>query len=171
MYFTVFYCTDLKNGWTGTICKFNANNRGAGDRSFNDCGRKGVAKIIKLFEGDGKQFKDWIKCIQKYAFYTRVPNEQVKMVAYQASKDLVSGFLQCYLTDHPEHTWAQIKIELATRFAEITDSQHAFMLLRQVKQMRGEMCKFMQSVLQMMHFKDKDRTFLTDRWLGSSLTG
>ena len=38
-------------------------------------GTQGVAKIIKPFEGDGKQFKDWIKCIEKYAFLTRVPNE------------------------------------------------------------------------------------------------
>ena len=58
---------------------------------------------------------------------------RLKILAYQASIGSVSGFLQRYLTDHPEHTWAQIKMELATRFAEVTDSQHALMLLRKVK--------------------------------------
>lgn len=101
-------------------------------------GAQGVAKIIRPFEGDGKQFKDWIKSIEKYALLTRVPNDQVKMVAYQSSKGPVSDFLKRHLEANPNHTWIQVKAELTSRFAEVTDSQHALMLLRKVKQKPGE---------------------------------
>ena len=102
-------------------------------------GAQGVAKIIRPFEGDGKQFKNWIKNIEKYALLTRIPNDQVNMVAYQSSKGPVSDFLKHHLEAHPNHTWIQVKAELTSRFAEVTDSQHALMLLlRKVKQKPGE---------------------------------
>ena len=101
-------------------------------------GAQGIAKIIKPFEGDSHQFKEWIKGIEKYAYLTRVPNDQVKMIAYQSSKGAVSDFLQRYLTEHLGHTWRQVKEELTSKFAEVTDSQHALMLLRKVRQKPGE---------------------------------
>ena len=101
-------------------------------------GAQGVAKIITPFDGDGKNFKEWIKNIEKYSLLTRVPNDQVKMVAYQSSKGPVSDFLKRYLEANPQHTWLQVKTELTARFSEVTDPQHALMLLRKVKQRQGE---------------------------------
>ena len=75
-------------------------------------GAQGVAKIIRPFEGVGLQFKDWIKSIEKYAPLTRVPNDQVKMVAYQSSKGPVSDFLKRHLETNPNHTWIQVKADL-----------------------------------------------------------
>ena len=45
-------------------------------------GAQGVAKIIKTFDGEGKQFKEWVKSIEKYAVLNRVPTDQVRMVSY-----------------------------------------------------------------------------------------
>ena len=55
-------------------------------------GAQGGAKIIKPFEGNPKEFKDWIKGIGKYAILTRITPENIRMIAYQASKGPVSGF-------------------------------------------------------------------------------
>ena len=60
------------------------------------------------------------------------------MVAYQSSKGPVSDFLKRYLEVNQQHTWGQVKAELTARFAEVTYSQHALMLLRKVRQRPGE---------------------------------
>lgn len=101
-------------------------------------GAQGVAKIVPSFDGESKKFKEWVKSIEKYSVLTRVPPEQVKMVAYQSSKGPVSDFLKRYLEVNPGQTWVQIKAELTARFAEVTDPQHALMLLRKVRQRPGE---------------------------------
>ena len=101
-------------------------------------GAQGVAKIIKPFEGNPKEFKDWIKGIEKYAILTRITPENIRMIAYQASKGPVSDFLKRHLAAHPDHDWNTIKTELTSRFAEVTDHQYALSLLRKVKQRQGE---------------------------------
>lgn len=101
-------------------------------------GAQGVAKIIPSFDGDSKSFKEWIKSIEKYCVLTRVPPDKVKMVAYQSSKGPVSDFLKRYLETNPDHNWVQIRTELTGRFAEVTDPQHALMLLRKVRQKPNE---------------------------------
>ena len=56
------------------------------------------------------------------------------MVAYQSSRGPVSEFIQRYLNDYGDSNWGQLKAELTSRFAEISDPQHAFVLLRKIKQ-------------------------------------
>lgn len=99
---------------------------------------QGVAKVIKSFEGNPKEFKEWIKNIEKYSILTRVPADQVKMVAYQSCKGPVSDFLKRHLAENQGQAWADIKRELTSRFAEVTDTQYALSLLRKVKQKSGE---------------------------------
>ena len=101
-------------------------------------GAQGVAQLIKSFEGDPKQYKEWIKSVEKYAVLTGLDNNRIKLVAYQASRGAVSGFLQRYLRDNVNATWDQVKTELASRFAEVTDPQHALMLLRNIRQKMAE---------------------------------
>ena len=43
-----------------------------------------------------------------------------------------------YLEANQQHTWGKVKAELTARFAEVTDSQHALMLLKKVRQTPGE---------------------------------
>ena len=97
-------------------------------------GAQGIAQVVKSFNGDSKEFKDWIKSNEKYAILTRVGADRIKMIAYQSSRWAVSDFIQRYLNDHPAHNWDQLKAELRGRFAEITDPQHAFTLLQKVYQ-------------------------------------
>ena len=60
------------------------------------------------------------------------------MVAYQSSWGPVSDFIQRYLHDYVGNNWGQLKTELTSRFAEISDPQHAFVLLRNIKQKSEE---------------------------------
>lgn len=101
-------------------------------------GAQGIANIVPTFEGDPKKFKTWIKNIEKYAVLTNLEPDRIKLIAYQASSGTVSDYIQRYLNDHAQATWPDLKRELTRRFAEITDAQHAFMLLRNVKQTAGE---------------------------------
>lgn len=97
-------------------------------------GAQGVAQIITPFDGDPKKFKTWIKAIEKYAILTNLAEDRIKTIAFQSSMGCVSDFIQRYMGDHPDRTWAEMKVELSARFAEVTDSAHALMLLRKVKQ-------------------------------------
>ena len=49
-------------------------------------GAQGIAKIVENFDGSKpKNFKNWIKSIEKYATLTKTPKESVRLVAYQSS--------------------------------------------------------------------------------------
>ena len=97
-------------------------------------GAQGFSHIVHPFEGDSKIFKDWVRSIEKYASLTGLTDDRVKMVAYQSSRDAVSDFIKRYLHDNVGNNWGQLKTELTLRFAEISDPQHAFVLLRKIKQ-------------------------------------
>ena len=43
-----------------------------------------------------------------------------------------------YLEAYQQHIWGQVRAELTARFAEVTDSRYALMLLRKVRQRPGE---------------------------------
>ena len=64
------------------------------------------------------------------------------MVAYQSNLGAVSDFIKRYLHDNVGSNWGQLKTDLTSRFAEITDPQHAFVLLRKVKQRTYENVQF-----------------------------
>ena len=102
-------------------------------------GAQGIAKIVPSFDGSNpKEFKDWIKSIEKFVTLTQVENERVKFVAYQASKGPVSDFLERYLSRNPEENWRRVKAELRSCFGKLVDSQHALLLLRKVRQKPNE---------------------------------
>ena len=93
-------------------------------------GAQRISQIVHPFEGDSKIFKDWVNSIEKYASLTGLTDDRVKIVAYQSSQGAVSDFIQRYLYDNVGINWGQLKTELTSRFAEISDPQHAFVLLR-----------------------------------------
>ncbi|XP_060082374.1 uncharacterized protein LOC132561689 [Ylistrum balloti] len=95
---------------------------------------QGIAGAVDSYEGDPKKFKEWVGSIEKYASLTGIAADRIKLVAYQASKGPVGDFVKRYVEENPQGTWAELKAELASRFSEITDPQHAFVLLRKAKQ-------------------------------------
>lgn len=101
-------------------------------------GTQTIVQAVPSFDGDSKKFKFWVKSIEKYGMVTGADDAKLKMVAFQSSKNNVSDFIQRYLNEHPDCTWAHLKDELKVRFAEIQDQQYALSLLRTLKQAVGE---------------------------------
>ena len=99
---------------------------------------QGISNIVLRFDGNPKNYREWIKSIEKYAVLVNVPEARKKLIAYQSSGGAVSGFIQRYMTANPDNTWAQLKEQLAVRFSDVTDAQMALSLLRRVKQKQGE---------------------------------
>lgn len=104
----------------------------------NALGAQGIAQIVSNFDGSPKQFSDWIKDIEKYSQITNLNDEKKKMVAFQTSKGAVSGFIQRYTAANPNSTFNELKQELARRFGDIADQEHALSMLRHVRQRFGE---------------------------------
>jgi hypothetical protein len=44
------------------------------------------SQLIKLFEGNPREFKDWVKSIEKCAFLTQTPNDKVGLLAFRSSR-------------------------------------------------------------------------------------
>ena len=99
---------------------------------------QGVFQDISPFFGDQKFYKSWIKSIDKHATLNNLDEDHIKKVAYQTSRNAVSDFLERYLAEHQEASWNQVKAELSARFSDISDKQHAFLLLHQIRQKRDE---------------------------------
>ncbi|BFZ00708.1 hypothetical protein BsWGS_03747 [Bradybaena similaris] len=97
-----------------------------------------VNSRISPYHGDAKGFRIWIKEVEKLCTLLNLGDADKKAVAYQSSRGGVSDFLKRRGEEFPEDTWVQVKTELARRFAEITDGQHAFTVLKSVKQKSGE---------------------------------
>lgn len=105
----------------------------------NALGAQGIASIVSSFDGSNpKLFTQWIRDIEKYAKITNLDDKKKIMVAFQTSKGPVSGYVERFTVAQPDSTFDELKRELARRFAEISDAQHALSLLRQVKQKPGE---------------------------------
>ena len=99
---------------------------------------QGVAQMVPVFEGEPKGFRDWVKAIEKYCALMNLPDGRKKMIAFQASKGAVSGYIQRYMNALPDSTWVDLKGELAKRFSDVTDPQFALSMLRQTVQKKGE---------------------------------
>ncbi len=101
-------------------------------------GAQAVSQVVNPYSGEPHLFKGWVKNIEKFALLTNSTDERVKLIAYQSSVGPVGDFIHRYLKDHPQNTWAQLRTELTSRFAECTDPQLALQLLRKLKQQPGE---------------------------------
>lgn len=104
----------------------------------NAIGTQSVSQVIQTYDGNPKEYKNWIKNIEKYGVLSRLAGDQLKLVAYQSSRGLVSDYIQRYLTDFPDESWATLKNELKIRFAEIQDPHYALALLKTLKQKPDE---------------------------------
>ena len=99
---------------------------------------QGISSAVFKFDGNPKNYREWIKSIEKYATLINVPEARKKLIAYQSSGGAVSGFIHRYMQANPANTWGQLKEQLAVRFSDVTDPQMALSMLRLVKQKQGE---------------------------------
>ena len=100
---------------------------------------QGVSSSVIKFDGNPKNYREWVKSIEKYAILVNIVcDRRKKLIAYQSSSGAVSGFIQRYMLANPQNTWDQLKEQLAVRFSDVTDRQMALSLLRTVKQKPGE---------------------------------
>ena len=93
-----------------------------------------VNQAVPNFDGTPSKFKEWIKAIDKYSILASLNNDKKKLVAYQTSTGAVSGFIERYIAVNQNCTLAELRAELAQRFAEIHDSRMAFSMLKFVRQ-------------------------------------
>lgn len=100
---------------------------------------QGVSSSVLKFDGTPRNYREWVKSIEKYVILADIIDDRrKKLIAYQSSSGAVSGFIQRYMTANPNNTWEQLKEQLAVRFSDVTDRQMALSLLRNVKQNSGE---------------------------------
>ena len=97
-----------------------------------------VLTNIKPFGGDPKDYRRWIKDVERHIQAVGGGDDNRIAVAVQSSKGVVADFLFRYRTDHPGATWQNLKDELATRFSDVIDAAHALAQLRRMKQAANE---------------------------------
>ena len=102
---------------------------------------QGISSTVQKFYRNPKNFREWVKLIEKYATLVNMPDHRKKYIAYQTSGGVVSGFIQRYIHANPDNTWQQLKDQLSVRFSDVIDRQMALSLLRSVKQ---KACKTIQ---------------------------
>lgn len=112
-----------------------------------------INQVITIFEGDPGKFKQWIKDIEKYAKMSDMNNEDIPKIAYVTCKGSGGDFIKRYLTEIEASgelpSWNDLKQFLKNRFAEITDSQHAFAIMRKMRQNSNESVQiFAERILQ-----------------------
>ena len=97
---------------------------GAMTRALN---AQGVAQMVRTFSGEAKDFRDWVKSIDKCHVLMGGDVETKMMIAYQTSSGVVSDFIHRYLNTVAvgDRTWDNLYQQLSHRFAEVTDEQHA----------------------------------------------
>ena len=55
---------------------------------------QGILNIVPTFHGNTKNYREWIKSIEKYATLVNLPDDRKKLIAYQSTTGAVSGFIQ-----------------------------------------------------------------------------
>ena len=98
---------------------------------------QGISTSVPKFDGSSKQYREWIRAVEKYATFIRAGDARKKVIAFQSALGAVSGFIQRFMITNLDGTWAQLKAQLAVRFSDVTDAQMALSLLRSVKQKAG----------------------------------
>ena len=67
-----------------------------------------------------------------------LPDARKKIIAFQASKGVVSGYIHRYMEVLLNSIWGDLKEELAKLFSDVTDPQFTLSMLRQTRQKKSE---------------------------------
>ena len=84
-----------------------------------------VVASITPFKGDAKQYKRWIKDVERQVAAINGDDGAKISAAIQTAQGVVADFLARYTTDNDDATWQQIKDELTNRFGDVVDASHA----------------------------------------------
>ena len=103
---------------------------------------QGVQGLVSDFDGSQKNFREWVKSIEKYVTLSGGSIDTAKQVAYQTSKGVVSDFLGRKAAASPNIAWKDLKKELSGRFGDVKDEQHALELLKKCVQKISCRCKY-----------------------------
>ena len=113
-----------------------AQNTNASNQVLNQLTRQ-VALMncshIPPFAGNGKDFRNWVKQVEKNATVT---GNNPLTVAYQCPTGTPSNYMSRWFkaTPEPEQDWETLKRELKARFGEVADKHHALSLLKRFRQ-------------------------------------
>ena len=97
---------------------------------------------IRIFDGNPKQYEDWVKEIEKTAFLSNASDRKRQLLAYQLNTGLVSDYIKRYLESDEQKIWDHMKINLASRFSTEVEGQRAFEILVNVWQKKDEDIQF-----------------------------
>lgn len=97
-----------------------------------------INNFVPRFNGDSKEFKAWLKSIEKYAKINDLNDESKKKICFQQTTGPVSDFVHRFLDENLGCSWNVLKTALTSRFSEVFDPQHALYLLGQIRQKEGE---------------------------------
>ena len=93
---------------------------------------------VTPYKGETKDFKRWVRDIERHVRAIAGNDESRISVATQTSQGIVAYFLFRYRNDHGHFTWQELKDELSNRFGDIVDASTALTQLRRMKQNSGE---------------------------------
>ena len=100
-----------------------------------------ISSAIQPFDGKAPEnFNNWILDCEKQGLLAQMDSKDLKYVLYRCSKGQVSSFTKRRLTNAStrDESWASFNLQLAARFAYITDDNVAFLMLRNTKQDNDE---------------------------------
>lgn len=92
---------------------------------------------IETFDGiNSEKCKAWFKSLEKIAVLNDMDDSERIKTAFMTARGAVSDFIFRFHKDpeYPFKTWGALKSALTTRFASVTDTEHASALLRTIKQ-------------------------------------
>ena len=90
----------------------------------NSFGSASIGQFITPFDGkNSKDFHPWVKQVEKSCKLTDVGANNVKLVAYNGSRDSVSNFF-------PNATWDMIKIEIVRKVFNYHRSFACFLFIK-----------------------------------------
>ena len=98
------------------------------------------AHNIPPYYGDPKLFNIWVKRVEKQAILSGADDAHIKNLAYQTSDGPISDWIRRRITSatYAHESWDLFKASLAQRFAEVSDPQFAFTLLKRERQRSNE---------------------------------
>ena len=96
-----------------------------------------MGNFVEKYDGsDPKEFKAWIRSVEKYALLNSLDDRRKIHTAFMSSTRQLSEYLFRWTTDTApeEQTWERLKRDLTLRFSLVTDAEHARSLLKKIKQ-------------------------------------
>ena len=101
-----------------------------------------VCQQIKPFEGNPRDFKTWIRNLDRAKLTLDLSDNKAKLLAFETSQGYISDSIERHLKILEKsgelESWDLFKSGLQKKFAEVINPAHAMTVLRGTKQQRGE---------------------------------